>query len=264
MLVFPQLTTGGAALYPLIRQRAARTVLNTMPDGHTVGYSDAGAAQTQWELHAAGLTAAEWNAMEALFQAASGRLQTFTFLDPAGNLLASSEEFGAAAWSNGALIQLITGIDDPLGTMRATRAVNSGQAAQAVAQTLNVPGTFRYSLSIWARSVGGSAVTLIVSTTGGNAAQTFSPGGQWQRVKLSANLGLNTSDVTFAAQLAAGASVDLFAMQVDAQPAPSEYRQTEANGGVYANARFAADQISVRAQGTDVFDAVVRIVTNGY
>ena len=28
--------------------------------------------------------------------------QTFTFLDPTGNLFAESEDFGAGAWTNGA------------------------------------------------------------------------------------------------------------------------------------------------------------------
>ena len=44
-----------------------------------------------WELHASGMTLAEWNAIEALFEATSGMWQTFTFLDPTGNLLAQSE-----------------------------------------------------------------------------------------------------------------------------------------------------------------------------
>jgi hypothetical protein len=264
MLVFPQLATGAAALYPVTRQRTARSVVNTLPDGHTVVYADSGAARTEWELSARGLTAAEWNAIDAVFQAASGQLLTFTFLDPAGNLLASSEGFGAAAWSTGALIQLTAGIDDPLGTARATRVVNAGQVPLAVAQTLNVPGNFQYSLSVWARSSAGSKVTLTASTTGGSASKAFLLGGQWLRVALFVSLAQSTSSVTFGAQLDAGGSVDLFGMQVDAQLAASEYRQTGLGGGVYANARFARDQIPVTAQGTDVYDAVIRIVTNGY
>jgi hypothetical protein len=264
MLVFPQLATGAATLYPVTRQRRARTVINTLRGGHAVVYADPGAAQTEWDLRATGLTAAEWNAVEALFQAVSGQLEVFTFLDPAGNLLASSEAFGAAAWSNGPLIQLTAGIDDPLGTLRATRAVNAGQVPEAVAQTLNVPGTFQYSFSLWARSAAGSAVTLIASTAGGNVSKTFLTGGLWQRVTLLASLALNTTSVTFGAQLDAGGSVDLFGMQVEAQPAASEYRQTGSGGGVYSRARFGGDQISVTAQGTDVFDALIRIVTNGY
>jgi hypothetical protein len=66
--------------------------------------------------------------------------------------------------------------------------------------------------------------------------------------------------VTFGAQLQAGASVDLFGMQAEAQLAPSDYKMTETQGGVYANARFGADQLTVTAQSTDVYDAVIQIV----
>ena len=40
MLVFPQLTTGAAALYPLRRSRRRRSVINTLSDGSQVQYSD--------------------------------------------------------------------------------------------------------------------------------------------------------------------------------------------------------------------------------
>ena len=121
MLVFPQLTTGAVALYPVTRQSALRTVVNTLSDGSTVIYSDPDAAQTMWEIQAKGLTAAEWNSIEALFDAVSGQWQTFTLLDLAGNLFADSELLTSGAWTNGALISLTAGIGDPLGTTRATR-----------------------------------------------------------------------------------------------------------------------------------------------
>jgi hypothetical protein len=110
MLVFPQIVTGGSALYPVTRHSVQRTVVNALGDGRTDVFADPDAAITAWELRATGLTLAEWNAIEALFQATSGMWQTFTFLDPTGNLLAQSENFGAAAWTNGALIQLTRGL----------------------------------------------------------------------------------------------------------------------------------------------------------
>src|SRR6266446_2180160 len=228
MLVFPQLLTGASALYPVTKRAIRRTVVNVLGDGRTDVYSDADAAATAWELRAQGLTAAEWNAIETLFQATSGMWQRFTLLDPTGNLLAESENFGASAWSNGALIQLTTGIDDPFGTTRATRAINAGQAAQAVAQTLSVPGNFEYCMSVWARTIGGSGVTLVQSTTGGGAAKSFALGGTWTRIFAAGSCGQNTTPVTFGAQLDAGASVDLFGMQAEPQPAPSDYKQTGA------------------------------------
>ena len=256
MLFFPQLSTGASALYPVTKTSVQRTVLNTLGDGSTVGFPDPDAAALAWELHASGMTLAEWTAIETLFQATSGRWQTFTFLDPAGNLLAQSETFGASAWTNGALIELTTGIDDPLGTTRATRVVNAGSAPLAVAQTLGVPANFEYCISVWARTIAGSSVTLMIGT----ATQTFALSTAWARISFSTNLRSSDTPVTFGAQMIAGASVDLWGMQVEAQLAPSDYKMTTANGGVYANARFAEDQITVTAQGTDVYDAVIRIV----
>lgn len=256
MLVFPQLVTGASALYPVKRTSIQRTVVNTLGDGSTVVFADPDAAANQWELHASGMTLAEWSAIEALFQATSGMWQTFTFLDPTGNLLEQSEDFGATAWTNGALIQLTTGISDPLGTTRATQVINAGEAAEAVAQTLAVPGNFNYCLSVWAQSAGGASVTLII----GGAAKTLALTSEWSRISFSTNLGTSTTSVTFGVQMNAGVSVNLFGMQVEAQLAASDYKMTTTRGGVYLKARFGTDQLTVTAQGTDVFDAVIPIV----
>ncbi|HUA83208.1 MAG TPA: hypothetical protein VMB85_05070 [Bryobacteraceae bacterium] len=260
MLVFPQLVTGASALYPVKKTSVQRTAVNTLPDGSVVVLADPDGASKAWELHASGMTLAEWNAIEALFEATSGMWQTFTFLDPTWNLLAQSEDLSAGVWTNGALIQLTPGVGDPLGTTRATRVTNAGSAAAAVAQVLNVPGNFEYCCSVWARTIGTSGVTLTISTTGGTLSQTFALSGAWSRVVLAGNLGQSTTQVTFGAQLDAGGTVDLFGMQVEAQLGPSDYKQTTTQGGVYAKARFGSDSISVTAQGTDVFDAVIQIV----
>ena len=116
MLVFPQLVTGASALYPLKKTSIQRSVVNTLDSGATVVFADPDGAAMAWELHASGMTLAEASAIETLFQATSGMWQTFTFLDPTANLLLQSEDLAATAWTNGALIQLTAGIDDPLGT----------------------------------------------------------------------------------------------------------------------------------------------------
>ncbi|MGH9591990.1 MAG: phage head spike fiber domain-containing protein [Bryobacteraceae bacterium] len=262
MLVFPQLATGAAAVYPVTRTNTTRTVINALSDGSTVVLADPDAILTHWELRATGLTAAEWNAVEALFQAVSGRLETFTFLDPAGNLLAHSEEFGAAEWSNGPSIQLTGGIADPLGSTGAMHAVNTGVIAEAVAQTLAVAGNFQYSLSVWARASVAVNMALFATTSGGSATQTFALSSQWKRISVRAGLGQNTTSVTFGVQLDASAAVDLFGMQVEAQTGMSDYKKT-ISGGVYFKARFSDDQLTVRAQATDVYDAVIRVVSRG-
>jgi hypothetical protein len=138
--------------------------------------------------------------------------------------------------------------------------VNASSGTEAVAQTLAVPGNFHYCLSVWARTDSGTSVTLTISTTGGNASKTFALGTQWTRVSLAANLAQSTASVTFGAQLSAGGTIVIFGMQVEAQLGPSDYKLTGTSGGVYPNARFGADRITVTAQGTDVYDAVLQIV----
>ena len=75
-------------------------------------------------------------------------------------------------------------------------------------------------------------------------------------------MGLNTESVVFGVELDVGAIVDLFGMQVEAQIGVSDYKKTGSNGGVYAQARFAEDELTVTAKGTDLFDAVIRIVAS--
>ena len=70
----------------------------------------------------------------------------------------------------------------------------------------------------------------------------------------------SVSSVAFGMQIAAGASVDVFGLQVEAQLAPTDYKMTGA-GGVYSRTRFATDQLLVTAQGTDVYDAIIQIVS---
>ncbi len=258
MLVFPQLSTGASALYPVVKRRMKRTVVNVLGDGSKDIYADSDFALVEWELRPKGLTGAEWNTIDSLIQQVAGSWQTFTFLDPTGNLLAESETLSTAAWKKGALIQLTAGAADPLGTARATTVVNAGEDTEGISQTLAVPGSFVYCLSAWVRSSAGANVTLAL----GASTQTVPVVAEWSRLMLSGNAGLPTaSSVTFGLRIAAGASIDVFGLQVEAQLAPSDYKMTDAGGDVYPQARFASDQVTVTAQGTDVYDAIIRIVS---
>jgi hypothetical protein len=259
MLVFPQLVTGASSLYPLKKVHMARTVINVLGDGARVAYQDADAPTVEWNLDLKGLSRVEADRIDVLFAAVSGQWGLFTFLDPAGNLLAYSEEFGNTVWTNGPLIQLVAGITDPNGGTAATRVTNSGQAGQLVAQVLEVPGDFQYSISVWARTQGGSKASLSASTAGASASLQIAPSGTWRRFSMPISLNQQTANVTFGVQLDPGAQVDLFGMQVEAQIGPSDYKRTGEGGGVYSRARFLSDSLSIRAQGTDSYDAVVRI-----
>ena len=185
MLAFPQFVTGASALYPVVKRRQKRTVVNVLDNGARDVYADDDAALVQWELHAKGMTATEWNSVESLFAQVSGMWQTFTFLDPTGNLLADSETLTAAAWTPGALVSVTAGVADPLGTSRATTLVNASSVAAGIQQTLAVPGNFIYCLSAWVRSTVGTSVTL----SAGGSARTVAASSIWTRAMLTSSAG---------------------------------------------------------------------------
>jgi len=262
MMVFPQLITGGSGLYPIVKRKVRRTVVNGLGDGRTDTYSDPIGALTVWEFASRGLTRAEWNAIEALFQQTAGKLKTFTLLDPVGNLLANSELLSDNAWLKDAGIQLTTAVGDPLGTTRATRVTNSGQASEQVSQTVAAPGNFHYCVSGWFRGTSGSSIALEIQAGTASVSQTFPLNSYWQRLFVAGNPGqAAASAVAFSLQLAAGATAELFGLQAEAQLAPSDYKQNGSRGGVYAKARFAMDEITGRAQASDVHDSTIRIVS---
>lgn len=262
MLVFPQLVTGAAALYPVTRVASTRTVVNVLPGGERVKYADPDWGDRVWELRASGLTRDEWDAIEALHDDARGRLHTFTLLDPVGNLLKRSEQFDEPEWDNTPLVSATGGISDPMGGTRAMQVDNGAAIPGGVVQTIDAPGNFKYSVSVWARRADPGTVSLAALTTGGGVARDFAVSGTWKRLSLFVDLGLATESMTFSVQLPAGDIAELFGMQVEVQLAPSAYRRTGAQGGVY-QARFASDELIGRARGTDIYDAVIRIVSKG-
>jgi len=259
---YPQLNTGVLAQYPHRKVLLTRTVQNLAMGGNVIKLADSAGGQTAWDLHYGGLATAELAALESLFAASEGRLGTFTFLDPSGNLLAWSEDFAASAWTKGPLLQLSGGISDPVGGTSAFRVTNPGVAAQSLSQPVAGPGTHRYCFSIWARSSLAGAVTLRSFTASAGQAEAASVGPVWRRILTSGSVGINEEPVSFGVEVAPGTTVDLFGAQVEGQIQPSAYRRTQGFGGVYPKARFDQDRLDVVTEGDNEHAVVVRIVSS--
>ena len=88
MPVYPQLGSGALSQFPVRKIRRARTVVNQAADGSTIKLADPLGAVTEWDLTYTDLSDAEASALLAFYAAVEGTLTGFTFLDPAGNLLA--------------------------------------------------------------------------------------------------------------------------------------------------------------------------------
>ncbi|MDP2996229.1 MAG: hypothetical protein Q8N47_01995, partial [Bryobacterales bacterium] len=245
----------------IVRRRRTRSIVNETPGGGRVTFSDSAAESLEWELALTGLTSQEWAPIEDLFEACGGRASDFVFLDPLDNLLGWSEDLAAAGWAAGPMLERTAGRPNPLGTARATRLVNTGQAPQRLTQTLSAPGGFQYCLSARIRSAVPGVAKLVLATTGGEDLRIVETGPVWREVWMTAKLGGTGETITGGVELAPGASVDVFGMQLEAQTGPSAYKKTAGRGGVYPFARFSEDLLRAKTEGIDSHSTVIRITS---
>src|SRR5258708_40136216 len=110
MLYYPQLSTGAVSQFPMTRRTPVPSISNLLPSGDTIRMSDPGAAVVRWRLRYSNLADEEWAPLDQLFEAAQGRLATFTFLDPMDNLLMWSEDWTRPVWSSDPLLQVSAGV----------------------------------------------------------------------------------------------------------------------------------------------------------
>jgi hypothetical protein len=261
MLYYPQLTTGTLVHYPFRKTLQKRTILNECLDSRTVKLADPAAGSLHWDLSYSGLSGLEWSAIEALFQAAEGRLQTFVFLDPTDNLLRWSETLTSGVWQKDALLQLSAGVSDPVGSTRATRVTNTGPVSQALSQSVEAAGWFQYCFSVYARCAAGGTVTLTRRTADGPDSRAYLLGPQWQRLVSSGQIPGTPAAIDFAIEIPAGMTVDVYGLQAEAQPQPSAYKETTSQGGVYPATRFAEDSLRSVAAGLNDYSVEVKLTS---
>jgi hypothetical protein len=247
--------------YPLRVRESVRTLTNQTADGRRIRYSDSGASTLEWQMSHAALADEEWAAIEALFRECEGRRYSFLFLDPWSNLLAESESFGSSSWTLGPGLGLSGGAPDPEARPRATQVANSAGTLQSITQTILVPAWFQYSFSVYARAASATQLRLIVSTDGAFAERLFDLSSDWQRYSLFSSMATTNEAAEVAIQLPAGATVELFGAQLEAQPAPSSYQRTVLRTGWYPEARFAGDTLTQVSTSPSEHSTVVRIIT---
>jgi hypothetical protein len=262
MLYYPQLTSGSVSQFPVGRHSGTRTVLNELPSGDSIRMADAGAATIRWQLQYAGLTDDEWSATEQLFEASEGRLNTFTFLDPTDNLLLWSEDWTKPAWSADPLMQVVVGITDPVGGTGAVQLTNTAQAAQRMMQTIGGASWFQYCFSLRLRCDAACTVQLVMSAGGQESKSAMVLGPAWTAAVKAGSLSSRQDGISFGLELPAGARIEAFGAQVEAQPAAGQYKKTTDRAGVYARTRFDADSLAVTTEAANQNSGLVSLVSN--
>ena len=70
MLLYPQLTSGALAQFPIVKRRRQRTVVNTLADSTSIKLADPLGVVTEWDLRYAGLSDSEALVLQQFFAAA--------------------------------------------------------------------------------------------------------------------------------------------------------------------------------------------------
>jgi hypothetical protein len=255
MPIYPQLGSGALSQFPVQKIRRARTVVNQSADGSAIKLADPLGAVTEWDLTYTDLNDAEASALLAFYASVEGTLTGFTFLDPAGNLLAASDQLDQAAWQKDPLLSLTGSVNDPLGGTLAWRLTNSGEGEQALGQTLGAPGEYVYCLSAYVRAATASSAGLTI----GNLATQRAVTSEWRRIAWTSNGDAQAMSVRFAMQISAGAAVEVYGLQVEGQAAASGYKAS-VRGGVYEDAHLGDDVMTITSTDVDRHSCKVKVV----
>lgn len=262
MPYYPQLTTGAISQFPIARNANMRTVANQLASGITIRMADAGAQKVQWRLRYSNLSDGERSSLESLFEAAQGQLNTFTFLDPTDNLLMWSEDWTQAVWTADPLLQVSGGVQDPLGGSDAMQLTNNATTTQQIIQNTSGWSMFVYCFSVYVRSAVPATIQLVVAATGQTKLIAVPTSAAWTRVTVSASLSVQQNGIAFGVQLPAGAQVDAFGAQVEAQLGAGLYKKTIDLGGIYSNTRFSSDSLSFSATAPNQNSCQIDLISN--
>jgi len=224
-------------------------------------YPDPDAARLVWDLSYSNLSALDLESIQAHFNNCVGRFHAFTFIDPTDNMLLSSSDLRTVAWQTSSLINITPGASDPDGGSSAFTVTNTGQADQVISQSVAVPANHWYCFSLYVNSDQASTITLIRSGTSTEDRTSAPITPNWSRCVSSGQLIDSGAIFTVAISVGAGQQIQLYGFQLEPQISPSRYRPTTQTAGVYSNAHWAVDELTVIAEAPALFSTSFSIET---
>ncbi len=235
--------------------------MNQSYEGYQVKLADPGAATTGWHLSFEEMSDQELAALEALFQNVEGSLTPFTFLDPVDNLLAWSEQQNQAVWQADPLLTLTSGVADPFGGTAAYQVSNATAATLTLQQLIKAPASLNYCLSLYARSDQSTRVWLVRGSESGCSSDRHRSGHGRSRRGNCRVQPIRSASGSLWIRAPRWTS---FGIQAEAQAAASLYKRTSDAGGVYPNARFRDDTLTLTTVGPSRHSCELDIVNVEY
>jgi len=258
-LIFPQLTSGAMAQYPIRKRTNIRTIKNLLADGTVFAAADPGASQVIWTLRYVDLPLADVEALQAHFHACGGPFRAFTFLDPTDNLLAYSADLTQSCWLTPAGLTIQSGIADPNGGNGAFSVTNASAATLTISQTLAAPVNFQYCFSVYAMSAATATCSLTRSSAKTEQLDGARIGPNWSRLSSSGVLDDSGVGISVGISLAPAQTLTLFGPQLEPQFEPSRFRPTYSNSGLYPVAHWADAELVFTAEGPNLFSTSLNI-----
>ena len=179
--------------------------------------------------------------LKTFFEARRGRYEEFEFLDPGGNLMAYSEDFGNAAWTKiGASVG--SPGTDPFGGSKA-RSVSGGQLTATFCPNAGVSG-YRFCVSVYCQGVNPGEQLYIGINSDGSYFDL--PIGGWRRAYHT--MVVNASVPTM--KIGSGSwSAVLFGAQAVPLIGEGPYAVSPGNYGYHQHCRFDTDEFLVSRLG---------------
>jgi hypothetical protein len=128
---------------------------------------------------------------------------------------------------------------------------------QALQQSLGVPGSYVACFSAWLRSTNAGTIVLQRDAT----AATVKIGPVWQRFFVKATGANGAVQSVFALVLGSGQMVDVWGLQVEAQPWPAAYKQTSVPEGIYEETYFATDELKITSTSPGLSSCEIRLMS---
>lgn len=256
MLLYPQLLSGATAQFPLQRTYSVSNVINKQEDGSCYRATSVDPPLLSWELRYKHLTDLEVDTLKDFFEAARGRSNTFTFLDPAGNLLAWSEDLSKAVWEKSPLLTVVAlDTDFP----KVSSLTGRGAGAPRISQLLACPASALINFSLMARTDGSGALHVAVSDASGRAEKSFMLDRTWRRYSVSHQGSGQSEGKTTELSFDEGMQIEVTQLCVSAQPGPGSYVKSSGLSGVRTSTRFDQDTFTVTAANQNDFSCVVKL-----
>jgi hypothetical protein len=246
---FPQLPNGTITCLPYSVEYDYRTTIAELIGGNMNVYKWRSEPLSRFNVQLSNLTPDELALVKDFFASREGRLREFGFLNPNGNLVEYSDNFGHASWIKSG-VSVGGAQTDPFGGNLAVRVSSTGGFLYTPVITNGNGVTL--CCSAWAKATAPDqsiAIGFVDNTLTLIGKSTYVlPEDQWVRVRHTETLSTNVQvrmRIGDGVSWLTGEAVDLFSAQTVPTPGPGPRLLTPGFKGLYTKCRFATDSFPV-------------------